>query len=248
MSGKKIYFASDVHLGLKTYNSAREREIRFVRWLEIVRHNAEAIFLLGDIFDFWFEYKKVVPKGFVRTLGKIAEITDSGIPVHYFTGNHDLWAFNYFPEETGVILHTQAYKTELKGKYFFLAHGDGLDVTDKGYRQLKAIFTNRFLQRCFAAIHPRIGVGFGHVWSQHSRLSKGVSIGFKGEEEGIYKFAKQQLNKESVIDYFVFGHRHTPLIINVNNTNTKLVILGEWIEGCQYAVFDGKNIELLKFD
>ena len=244
-NNKKIYFASDVHLGLNTAFSMREREVRFVRWLDTVRHDAEAIFLLGDIFDFWFEYKKVVPKGFIRTLGKIAEITDNGIPVHFFTGNHDLWAFDYLPEEIGVILHTKPYETELMGKRFFLAHGDGLDVTDKGYTRLKKIFSNRFLQRCFAMIHPRIGMGFGHSWSQHSRLSKGVSVPFKGEKEGIYQFAKQKYESKH-FDYFVFGHRHTPAIIDISDSS-KMIILGEWIENCQYAVFDGEKVELFRF-
>lgn len=248
MVDKKIYFASDVHLGLKApmYGSARERELRFVRWLEMVRHDAEAIFLLGDIFDFWFEYKKVVPKGFVRTLGKIAEITDSGIPVHFFTGNHDLWAFDYLPSEIGVILHKQPYETELMGKRFYLAHGDGLDCNDKRYNLLKSVFTNRVLQWCFAAVHPRIGVGFGHNWSQHSRLSKGVAFSFRGEDEGLYKFAQQTL-QQSAIDYFVFGHRHTPLIMDISG-NAKLVILGEWIESFKYAVFDGELMTLKRFE
>lgn len=245
MNKKKIYFASDVHLGLQTATPAREREMRFVRWLETIRHDAEAIFLLGDIFDFWFEYKKVVPKGFVRTLGKIAEITDSGIPVHFFTGNHDLWTYNYLPDETGVILHTKPFETTLMGKRFFLAHGDGLDANDKGYKRLKAIFTNRFLQRCFAALHPRIGVGFGHRWSQHSRLSKGVAVDFRGEDEGLFCFAKQELQKQH-FDYFVFGHRHTPIIMDITNSS-KLVILGEWINTYQYGIFDGNTIELKPF-
>lgn len=243
---KKIYFASDVHLGLEVHNiTAREREIRFVRWLDTIKHDAEAIILLGDIFDFWFEYKKVVPKGFSRTLGKIAEITDSGIPVHFFTGNHDMWAFDYLPKEIGVNLHKNIFKTELLGKRFFLAHGDGLDATDIGYKRLKAIFSNRVLQRCFAMLHPRIGVGIAHRWSKHSRLSKGLAVDFNGEDEGLYQFAKQTLEIEH-FDYFVFGHRHTPVIMELSS-NSKFVILGEWISNCQYGVFDGKLMELIKF-
>ncbi len=241
----KTYFVSDIHLGAPALGDNKEREIRFVGWLDEIKRDAEQIFLLGDIFDFWFEYKKVVPRGFIRTLGKIAEITDSGIPVHFFTGNHDVWVFDYLPRELGVIVHREPYRTEIGGKKFYIAHGDGLDKSDKGYLLLKKLFTNRGLQWIFSRLHPNFAFWLAHSWSKKSRLSKGGGDQFKGmEKEGIVKYAREYIQNEHV-DIFVTGHRHLPMDLMLNDT-TRFINTGDWITHFTYAVFDQKEIELKK--
>ncbi len=247
MTNKKIYFASDIHLGLCAEKRSYRIDRVFAGWLNEIAADAEAIYIVGDLFDFWFEYKKVVPKGFARVLGKLAELADAGVEIHIFPGNHDMWMFGYLEEELGAIVHhKQPYEVTLCGKRFFIAHGDGLGVGDRSYKLLRRFFTSRFLQRLFAMLHPRIGIGLAHVWSKHSRLSKGVAIPFNGASESLYCFSQDMLKKQHV-DYFVFGHRHTPLIIGMEQ-NASLVILGEWIEGCEYAVFDGEKLELKKYE
>lgn len=239
----KIYFISDVHLGAPALDNNHERERMFVGWLDKIKEDASMVFLMGDIFDYWYEYKKVVPRGFTRTLGKIAEIADSGIPVHFFTGNHDIWVFDYLPRELGVQVHYHEMKTELMGKKFFIAHGDGLDPFDKGYHLLKKIFTNRFFQWAFARLHPNLGIAIAHAWSKRSRLTKGINIPFKGKEkEGLYLFAKSILEKEDV-DYFIFGHRHLLLDLPLEK-KSRYINLGDWITHFSYGVFDGENFEL----
>jgi len=241
---KKIYFISDVHLGAPALKDNPEREKRFAGWLSEVSRDAAAIFLMGDIFDFWFEYRKVVPRGFTRVLGKIAEITDQGIPVHFFTGNHDVWVFDYLPEETGMVIHRDSYSAELMGKKFYLAHGDGLDENDKGYLLLKKIFTNRLLQWLFARLHPNFAFSLAHRWSKNSRLAK-KDTGFNAEEEGMFRFAATVLEKE-YFDYFVFGHRHRMADIPMKG-GTRFILLGEWIRTFSYGVFDGEKFELKKY-
>lgn len=235
------YFASDVHLGLQVGNP-REREQRFVAWLTAAAGDAKAIYLLGDIFDFWCEYKTVVPKGYTRTLGKLAELADSGIEIHFFPGNHDLWTFGYLAEELGLIVHHEDWETTIAGKRFYLAHGDNTGRLPKGFRLLRGMFTSPFFQRMFSAVHPRWGVGLANTWSQHSRLSKGLALPFMGDKEQLYNFAKEYSRKHPV-DYFIFGHRHLPLVQPVNEQST-MVYLGEWIEGTTYAVFDGRELQL----
>jgi len=241
-----FYFIADVHLGAPALSDNKEREMLFVQWLDQISHDAAALFLMGDIFDYWFEYKKVVPRGHTRVLGKIASLTDSGIPVHFFTGNHDIWVFDYLPAETGVILHKEPFRTELGGKKFFLAHGDGLDATDKGYILLKKIFTSKLLQWLYARLHPNFTVSLAHRWSKNSRLAKKVGgPAFMAEEEGIYQFAMSVLEQESV-DYFVFGHRHRVANIPVG-TKSRFILLGEWIKTFSYGVYDGISFELKYF-
>ncbi|MDA3928421.1 MAG: UDP-2,3-diacylglucosamine diphosphatase [Prolixibacteraceae bacterium] len=247
MVKKRTYFISDVHLGAPALKNNREREKLFVNCLEKIAEDADAIYLLGDIFDYWYEYKKVVPRGFVRTLGKIAEITDRGIPVHFFTGNHDVWVFDYLPEEIGIIVHREPYEVTINNKTFFLAHGDGLDPKEKGYLFLKKLFTSKTAQFLFSRLHPNFAFWLGHNWSKHSRISKGLepekSTGL--ENETVVTFAKRYCEKNE-IDYFIFGHRHILLNEEIK-PNTKVMILGEWINYFSYAVFDGKNLELKKF-
>jgi UDP-2,3-diacylglucosamine hydrolase len=246
-SGKKIYFASDFHLGVPDHESSLKREKQIVRWLDEIRKDAEEIFLMGDLFDFWFEYKHAVPKGYVRLLGKIAEIRDSGIPVSFFTGNHDVWMFDYFPQELGVTVHRDPITKEWNGKKFYLGHGDGLGPGDKGYKFLKKIFHNKFCQWLFARFHPNFGVGFANYSSRKSRLSnEKKDEKFLGEEnEWLAIYSKDVLKKEH-FDYFIFGHRHLPLDIRLNE-KSRYVNLGEWVNHYTYAVFDGKELELKKY-
>ncbi len=244
--GKKIYFVSDAHLGLPPRMKSLDREKRLVRWLDEVRTDAQAIYLLGDIFDYWFEYKKVVPRGFVRFLGKIAEITDSGIPVYYFTGNHDVWVFDYLPGETGVTVYHEAQKIEINGLKFYLAHGDGLGPSQWSYKMLKAIFTNRMLQWLYARIHPNSATGFAHRWSKHSRFSKGEDAGFLGEDKEYLIRHSRKILTGSHFDFFIYGHRHLPLDFNLGKS--RVIYLGDWFANFTYAVFDGKEVSLMKYN
>ncbi len=243
MTNKKIYFASDVHLGHPSLEEGRWREQIFIKWLDEIKDKASEIFLVGDIFDFWYEYKKVVPKGFTRTLGKIAEITDAGIPVHFFTGNHDVWVFDYLPKEIGVKVYKEPLETNLMGKSFYIAHGDGLGPGDKKYKLLKKVFTSKFLQWCFSRLHPNFSLWLAHSWSNASRDSKGIKAeSFNGEnKELLYKHAEQIL-KQRHFDYFIFGHRH--LMINKPVNNSTFVYLGDWLYNFSYGVFDGNSFEL----
>jgi len=243
--GKKIYFASDVHLGAPSIKNNKEHEKIFVDWLDSIIEDTAVLYLLGDVFDFWFEYRHVVPRGFTRFLGKICEFTDKGIPVHFFTGNHDVWVFDYLPEETGVIVHREPLKLEMDGKKFYLAHGDGLGPYDRSYNFLKLIFTNKILQWFFARIHPNFGVGFARRWSKHSRLQNESSEGakFLGEDkEWLMLHARDVLEKEH-FDFFIFGHRHIDLHQRFKK-NSEFVYLGDWVKYKTYGVWDGEKFEL----
>jgi UDP-2,3-diacylglucosamine hydrolase len=243
---KKLYFASDFHLGVPTEEKSREREHRVVNWLEEVSKDAEAIYLVGDMFDFWFEYRNAIPKGFVRFQGKIAELTDRGIPVHFFIGNHDMWMFDYFPKELGVQLHREPIRVDYCGKRFLIGHGDGLGPGDRGYKFIKSIFRNRFFQWCFARIHPNLGIGLANYFSRKSRAKTGhIDEIFEGEDkEWLVHYCKDYLQKEP-IDYFIFGHRHLPLNIRLNESST-YINLGDWLKYYTYAEFDGAELELKK--
>ena len=244
--GKKVYFASDVHLGLYPAEKSLVREKLFVQWLDEIKKDAQALFLLGDIFDFWWEYRKVVPRGFTRFLGKICELTDCGIEVHFFTGNHDVWVYDYLPKETGMIIHHHPMKMAINNKSFFMAHGDGLGSGDFGYLILKRLFTSTLLQWLFMRIHPNLGVAIGQVWSKNSRYSKGLSEPFQGEDkEHQIIFARNYLKKEPV-DFLVFGHRHLPMDILLNE-KSRIINLGEWISSFSYAIFDGSDMKLHYF-
>lgn len=253
--GKKIYFASDNHLGAPTSAASKPREQKFVAWLDEIKHDAAAIFLLGDLFDFWFEYKTVVPKGFTRTLGKLAEISDSGIPIHYFVGNHDLWMNGYFEEELGIPVYHEPQEftfssvasTTLSHQTIFIGHGDGLGPNDKGYKRMKKVFTNPFFQWLFKWVHPDIGVKIGQYMSVKNKMISGDDDAkFLGEEnEWLVLYAKRKLEDQHR-DFFVFGHRHLPLEIDLNETS-KYINLGDWIQYYTYGVFDGEIFELKKY-
>lgn len=242
----KIYFASDLHLGVPNREKSLERERLFVQWLDEIKVDAEAIYLVGDVFDFWFEYKKVVPKGYIRLLGKLAEISDSGIPIHFFTGNHDMWLFDYLEKEIKVLIYKDPIEISLKGKQFFIGHGDGLGPGDKGYKIIKTIFRSRICQWLFERIHPNLGISIAEYWSKKSRIANGVKDEkFYGEDELLTQFCKEKM-KTTEVDYFIFGHRHLPLEINLGD-NTTYINLGEWVNYNSYAVFDGKKIELKRY-
>jgi UDP-2,3-diacylglucosamine hydrolase len=243
----KIYFISDVHLGAPALKDNRERELHFAKWLDFISNDVAELYLLGDIFDFWFEYKKVVPRGFTRILGRLAQFTDKGIPVHFFTGNHDLWVFDYLPQETGLKVHRNEFITEIWGKKFFLAHGDGLDPDDKGYLLLKKVFSSKKLQWIFARLHPNFAFQIAHRWSKSSRLAKmDRKEEFNVKNENMFRFAQQYLEQEW-IDYFIFGHRHRMVDVEVEK-NSRMILLGDWIKNFSYGVFDGDKMALMKFD
>jgi len=242
----KIYFASDAHLGMNPAAKSIEREKLIVRWLDEVRKDATEIYLLGDMLDYWFEYRKVVPRGFTRFLGKIAEITDQGIPVYYFTGNHDVWVFDYLPKEIGVQVHREPIIKEINGKKFYIAHGDGLGPGDKSFTILKKIFTSKILQWLYARLHPNCATSFAHYWSKKSRFAKGISNEYKGDDkEDLLIFAREIIQKEH-FDFFIFGHRHIPLEYSLNE-KSKVFLLGDWITNNTYAVFDGEDVFLKRY-
>lgn len=240
---KKAYFISDLHLGLHPTEKSREREKIVVQWLDEIKIDASHLFLVGDIFDYWFEFHKVVPRGFVRFLGKLAELSDAGIEIHYFTGNHDVWVFDYLPKEIGLILHRNPLEIEILGKKFYIAHGDGLGPGDKLYLMLKWVFTNRVLQWLFSRLHPNFSVGLGHAWSRKSRLSKGIYAEFKGrEKEWLVLYAENMTKHEHYFAY-IFGHRHIAMDFRLSD-NAQFICLGDWIVNFTYAVFDGESLEL----
>lgn len=272
--GQKLYFASDFHLGHHNYGESADRERKVIRWLETVRSDAQAIFLVGDVFDFWFEYRKVIPKGFVRFLGKLADLKDAGIEVYAFTGNHDLWMRDYFPNELGIPVYHEPIQFSVFGfqspvsssepltenrkpktentRRFFVGHGDGLGPGDFRYKRiLKPIFTNRLTQTAFRWLHPDVGVWLAHKWSNHSRISKAGHDSkfepFLGEEsEWIFQFCRE-IEARQHHDYYVFGHRHLPLDLRVSET-ARYLNLGEWIRACTYAVYDGEDLRLEAFN
>ena len=242
----KIYFASDLHLGVPNKEKSLEREKLFVQWLNEIKRDAEAIYLLGDIFDFWFEYKKAVPKGYVRLLGKLAEISDSGIPIHIFTGNHDMWLFDYLEDEINAHIYREPIEISIKGKRFFISHGDGLGPGDNGYKLIKKIFKNKLCQWLFERIHPNLGISIAQYWSKKSRIANGEKDeSYYGEKEWLTQFCKEKM-KTIEVDYFIFGHRHLPLEVDLGN-NTIYINLGEWVNYNSYAVFDGKRLELKRY-
>ncbi|MDO4930911.1 MAG: UDP-2,3-diacylglucosamine diphosphatase [Bacteroidales bacterium] len=241
---KNIYFLSDAHLGSLAIPHARMQERRLVNFLDHIKHKAAAVYLLGDIFDFWHEYKCVVPKGYTRLLGKISELTDLGVEVHFFAGNHDLWLGDYFEKECGMTIHRHSSVVELYGKVFYLAHGDGLGSGDRKYKFLRALFHDGICQKLFAAIHPRWGMTFGLEWARHSRLKRidGKEPEYMGEDkEDLIVFAKEYLQTHPDINYFIFGHRHIEVDLMLSRT-TRLLMLGDWISLFSYAVYDGEHL------
>lgn len=248
----KIYFASDFHLGAPNTEKSKEREKQVIYWLEEVRKDATEIFLMGDVFDFWFTYKTVVPKGYTRLFGKLAEIADQGIPVHYFSGNHDLWGLDYFEKELGLKIHQNPIERIWNGKNFLIGHGDGLGPGDASYKLLKKyVFLNPFAQWVFAHLHPDFGIWIATSWSSKSRLYKDGKEGFLGEDKEWLvqycieqsKIRENETEKNQKIDYYIFGHRHLPLDITLPD-GSRYINLGDWINHYTYGLFDGEDMHL----
>lgn len=244
---KRIYFASDFHLGAPDAEKSRVREKRILQWLEMVEKDAQHIFLVGDIFDFWFEYKHAIPKGYTRLLGKLAQLTDKGIGISVFIGNHDMWMNGYFEDELNIPVYYEPQTYTLGTKSFYIGHGDGLGPGDHGYKFLKKVFRNPVCRWMFSAIHPSWGISLANYFSRKSRAKTGMELEkFLGEEnEWLAIYSKEQLQLQH-FDYFIFGHRHLPLDIKLAE-NSRYINLGDWINYFSYAVFDGTNVELKYF-
>ncbi len=242
--GKKVYFSSDNHLGAPSAAESLPREKKFVEWLDHIKDDAAVIFLLGDLFDFWFEYKTVVPKGFVRVLGKLAELSDQGISIHFFVGNHDLWMNGYFEEELGIPVYHKPQEFKLGDTDFLIGHGDGLGPGDKGYKRMKKVFTNGFAQWLYRWLHPDIGMRFAQYLSTKNKLISGdEDAKFLGEDnEWLVQYCKRKLESKHY-DYFLFGHRHLPMTIELNEKSI-YINTGDWISQFTYAVFDGNTTAL----
>lgn len=246
--GKKIYFISDFHLGVPNDTDSRKREDKIVAWLNSISNDVQILFLMGDVFDYWFEYKEVVPRGYVRLLGKLAELSDAGVEMHYFTGNHDMWVFDYLPKEIGLQIHRAPIQREYNDKKFFLGHGDGLGPGDYGYKFIKKVFANKLAQWLFARIHPNTGIGLMKFFSRRSRIATGTSddVYLGDDKEWLMIYSREVLQKEHY-DYFIFGHRHMPLDKSLSD-NSRYINLGEWINQFTYAVYDGQELQLKKYN
>lgn len=245
MDGRTLtYFVSDLHLGASYFADPRQHERVVTAWLRSIAPTAKRIYLLGDIFDYWYEYRYVVPRGFTRFLGTLAQLADSGVEITWFTGNHDIWIFDYLPAEIGMRVVDGTLIEEIGGHRFFMAHGDGVGELPPGFRLLRKVFRNRFCQRLFAAIHPRWTVGFAHGWSSHSRKLSAASGSVSAESEPLVEFARKYAEAHpGQIDYFVFGHRHVMLDEPIGN-GAEVVILGDWITHFSYGVYDGHRFSL----
>jgi len=247
MAKTKIYFASDQHFGAPTPEKSKVRETKFIAWLDKIKADADTLFLLGDLFDFWFEYKTVVPKGFVRVLGKIAELHDGGIKIHFFVGNHDLWMRDYFETELGITVYHKPKIFTFNKKVFYIGHGDGLGPGDKGYKRMKKVFTNPFSKWFYRWLHPDIGIKLGQYLSTQNKLISGEEdVVFLGDDkEWLVQYAKTKLQNQHY-DYFVFGHRHLPMEIAITDKST-YINLGDWVNHFTYAVFDSDKLSLENF-
>ncbi len=245
--GQRVYFASDFHLGVPDEARSRERERKIIRWLEMARRDAAAIYLLGDVFDFWFEYRHAIPKGFTRLKGKLAELADAGVPVTIFTGNHDMWLFDYFPRELGIPVMRRPISLTLGNHRFVLGHGDGLGPKDHLYKVLKRIFASRWAQWSFARLHPNFGIGLANFWSRRSRLAgtKTEEV-YLGDDEWLLHYCRE-VQAQQPHDFYLFGHRHLPLDVPVDATS-RYLNLGEWVNYCSYAVYDGNTTRLEYFE
>ena len=244
---QKLYFASDFHLGTPNPESSREREFKILRWLDSIKSDASAIFLLGDIFDFWYEYKKVIPKGFARFQGKIAELTDSGISVIIFSGNHDMWMNDYLSDELGAIIYHEPASLLIGKNRLLIGHGDGLGPGDTKYKILKAVFKSKIARWAFSRLHPNFSLQLGHSWSLSSRIN---SSDFEGEsydeKEYLFQYCKQ-IEKDQHYDYYIFGHRHLHLDMEVSATS-RYINLGEWVNHSRYASFSQGKLDLVDFE
>jgi UDP-2,3-diacylglucosamine hydrolase len=246
-SHQKIYFASDFHFGVPSYEASLQREKVVVAWLDQVKHDAHSIYLVGDIFDFWFEYKYAIPKGFIRFQGKLAELRDAGIPIYFFTGNHDMWMFDYFQKEIGIVIYREPQELVINQKKILLGHGDGLGPGDSMYKIQKKFFNSKVCQWLFARIHPNLGMGIAQLWSKESRIANTKrEEKFDGEENEFLLTYCREVEKINHHDFYIFGHRHLPLELNVGS-NSKYINLGEWVNFNTYAACDGMTVSLNTF-
>ncbi|GGF16216.1 UDP-2,3-diacylglucosamine diphosphatase [Echinicola rosea] len=245
---KKVFFASDFHLGAPDQQTSKLREDKIIRWLGQIENEAAAIFLVGDIFDFWFEYDTVIPKGFIKFISKISQLRDKGVPVIFFTGNHDMWMKDYFTKELNIPIYHNPITLEINNKKLLVGHGDGLGPGDKNYKLLKKVFTNKFCQGLFKWLHPDIGIKIAEKWSGSSRISNQAKNedSFKGNDEWLWQYCKD-VEKKMHFDYYVFGHRHLPLTLDVSEDSIYFN-LGEWVSQYTYGVFDGEKFELSVFE
>jgi UDP-2,3-diacylglucosamine hydrolase len=246
----KTFFASDFHLGAAARLTSSERERQLVRWLDYVAPEAEAIYLVGDLFEFWFEYKTVVPKGYSRLFGKLAELRDAGVKIYLFTGNHDLWMFGYFEQEFGIPVYRQPIQRQIGGKSFFIGHGDGLGPGDTGYKLMKKVFTNPVAQWLFGWFHPDAGAGLARYFSSLSRKATPPEERFwlGAEKEWLLQYTTRKIEQGIEPDFFVFGHRHLPIDWLLKNGRSRYINLGEWMSANSYAVFDGADMQVLFFE
>ena len=243
-SSKKIYFLSDFHLGAPDAAASLVREKKICRFLDSIKADASTIFIVGDLFDFWFEYSTVVPKGYVRILGKLAELTDSGIAVHFFVGNHDMWMKDYFQTELNIPVYFEPKEFSINNKKFLIGHGDGLGPGDEGYKMMKKVFRNPVCQWLFGILPPYFGIGMANYFSRKSRAKTGeVDEVFLGaDKEWLIIYCREVLKKEP-FDYFIFGHRHLPIDFSLDESS-RYINLGEWIKFYSYAVLDGETLTL----
>jgi UDP-2,3-diacylglucosamine hydrolase len=240
---KKTFFASDFHLGTDGVTSSLERERLIVEWLEASIPEMQALYLVGDVWDYWFEYGRVIPKGYSRLLGCLGKIKDAGIPVYYFIGNHDMWMFRYMTEEFGIPILRHPVIHEIDGKKFFIGHGDGLGPGDYGYKFIKKVFANPVSQWLFARIHPNTGLRIMKFWSGTSRKHTHEEKFLGPEKEWLIQFALDELSRQD-IDFFVFGHRHLPIEYDLGVKGAKYINLGDWLSYNSYAVWDGTDLKL----
>lgn len=242
--GKHIYFLSDFHLGAPNAAASLQREKKIVQFLDEIKSQTAVLFIVGDLFDFWYEYKKVVPRGYIRLLGKLAEFTDSGIPVHFFVGNHDMWMQDYFQIELGIPVYFEPKEFLFNNKTFYIGHGDGLGPGDRGYKALKKVFRNPVCQWLFGLVPPRIGIGLADYFSRKSRAATGTSEEhFMGEEKEWLLIYCNGILQQKKFDYFIFGHRHLPIDYRLKE-ESRYINLGDWITFFTYAVFDGTDVQL----
>ena len=246
--GKKIYFASDFHLGVPDHAVSLAREKRVVQWLDTIRHDAQAIFLLGDIFDFWFEYKRAIPRGFIRLQGKLAELRDRGMPIYFFTGNHDMWMFDYFPTELGIPVFRDLVLLRTGDQKILIGHGDGLGPGDATYKILKRVFNSKVCQWLFARLHPNFGMAIANYWSKSSRIANMKrEENFKSEETEFLLTWCRETEAKQHHDYYIFGHRHLPLDLPVG-TASRYINTGEWVHFNTYATLHGGGVTLSTFE
>ena len=245
---KNIFFASDFHLGVPNHEVSVAREKKIIAWLDSIKNEAHTIYLLGDIFDFWFEYKHAIPKGHIRLQGKLAELRDAGIPIVFFTGNHDMWMFDYFPKELGIPVYRDPLVLEVGSQRLLIGHGDGLGPGDHTYKILKKFFNSSFCQWLFARLHPNLGIGIANRWSKSSRLTNMKrEDGYQGNEKEFLWVYCNEIEQKQHHDYYIFGHRHLPLDLPIGE-HSRYINLGEWVNFSTYAVYDGKTVALKTFD